>query len=380
LLKALINPSKYSNTAATNADAANQQGSITSSFLFPGRVPFAVYVEYAGEDTSRGRNYLLGNTALSWGISFPRLFKRFDFTLELTEWQNEWYVNSIYNDGLTNYGLVVGNWFGDQRVFNDIVGGRSAMARLGWDPWFGGRAEVRFRTLENQVYGAIAYQHFHELTLNYSRPWKGVVIGGEFDSGKDVFGGNYNRLAAFMRFGDTSPDRGCGDCDGETPTSDPRNQLFVDAGVHALRVRTDLTETTPKTYGPTTAGVHLGLGARRAVSDHTDLGARVEYDDLDGTNLLGVRIIDYRYRFKNPLAIVAFLGAARYDLATPAYGFYYGLGLQWRDVLPHVDVGVDARYYDSVARDHVLPSDPHTARPDSFYDISGAVLSLTYHF
>ena len=380
LLKALINPSKYSNTAASNADAANQEGSITSSFLFPGRVPFAVYVEYAGEDTSRGRNYLLGNTALSWGISFPRLFKRFDFTLELTEWQNEWYVNSIYNDGLTNYGLVVGNWFGDERVFNDIVGGRSAMARLGWDPWFGGRAEVRFRTLENQTYGAIAYQHFHELTLNYSRPWKGVVIGGEFDSGKDVFGGNYNRLAAFMRFGDTSPDRGCGDCDGETPTSDPRNQLLVDAGVHALRVRTDLTETTPKTYGPTTAGVHLGLGARRAVSDHTDLGARVEYDDLDGTNLLGVRIIDYRYRFKNPLAIVAFLGAARYDLATPAYGFYYGLGLQWRDVLPHVDVGVEARYYDSVARDHVLPSDPHTTRPDSFYDISGAVLSLTYHF
>jgi len=77
---------------------------------------------------------------------------------------------------------------------------------------------------------------------------------------------------------------------------------------------------------------------------------------------------------------VAFLGAARYDLATPAYGFYYGLGLQWRDVLPHVDVGVEARYYDSVARDHVLPSDPHTTRPDSFYDISGAVLSLTYHF
>ena len=136
--------------------------------------------------------------------------------------------------------------------------------------------------------------------------------------------------------------------------------------MHALRVRTDLTETTPKTYGPTTAGVHLGLGARRAVSDHTDLGARVEYD--------------YRYRFKNPLAIVAFLGAARYDLSTPAYGFYYGLGLQWRDVLPHVDVGVEARYYDSVARDHVLPSDPHTTRPDSFYDISGAVLSLTYHF
>jgi hypothetical protein len=70
----------------------------------------------------------------------------------------------------------------------------------------------------------------------------------------------------------------------------------------------------------------------------------------------------------------------RYALATPAYSYYYGVGLQWRDILPHLDVGIDARYYDSVARRHVLPSDPHTNRPDSFYDISGGALSLTYHF
>ena len=49
------------------------------------RRPFAVYVEYAGEDTSRGRNYLLGNTALSWGIHFPNLFRRCDLTVEMTE-------------------------------------------------------------------------------------------------------------------------------------------------------------------------------------------------------------------------------------------------------------------------------------------------------
>ena len=97
------------------------------------RFPFAVYAEYAGEDTSRGRSYLLGNSALSWGIHFPRLWERFDLTLEASEWQNAWYVHSVYQDGMTNYGIVVGNWFGDQRVFNDGVGGRSAMARVVWD-------------------------------------------------------------------------------------------------------------------------------------------------------------------------------------------------------------------------------------------------------
>jgi len=73
---------------------------------------------------------------------------------------------------------------------------------------------------------------------------------------------------------------------------------------------------------------------------------------------------------------------ARWALGTPAYGIYYGVGVQWRNVLPGLDVGLDYRYDDSVARDHLLPSDPVSpiGRPDSFYDITGEVLSLSYHF
>ena len=54
--------------------------------------------------------------------------------------------------------------------------------------------------------------------------------------------------------------------------------------------------------------------------------------------LLGVRALDYRYRFANPLALSFFLGASRYDLATPAYGYYLGAGVQWRDILPGFDL------------------------------------------
>jgi hypothetical protein len=385
LLKALFNPSKYSNTTTENLDqdATNQQASVTTSFLFGGRVPFSVYAEYAGEDTSRGRNYLLGNSALSWGIHFPRIAERFDLTMEASEWQNGWYTNTVYEDGMTNQGFVTGNWAADQRVSGDGVGGRSAMARIGWDATFGGLVELRYRLLANEEYSGVPYHHFHEVTLGYSRPWNGMVIGGEFDAGSDVFGSSFGRLSGFVRLGDRAESNvssgGSAEHDSAGET-DEASQLFVDAGAHRLRTKTDLTGTEPKTTGPSTTGIHLGLGARREVSDHSDLGARLEYDDLDGRGLLGVRLIDYRYRFANPLALGVFLGAARYDLATPAYGFYYGLGLQWRNLLPHVDVGFDLRYYDSVARDHLLPSDPHSQRPDSFYDISGGTVSLTYHF
>ena len=89
LFKAFFNPSAVRQTSQPDRQqVGNQQASFTSSLLFPGRVPFSVYFEYAGEDTSRGKNYLLGNSSLSAGIHFPRLWQRFDLTLEATEWQN----------------------------------------------------------------------------------------------------------------------------------------------------------------------------------------------------------------------------------------------------------------------------------------------------
>lgn len=81
--------------AVADRQFGNQAASFTSRFVFPGAVPFSVYAEYAGEDTSRGRNYLLGNAALSVGIDFPLSWWWFDLTFEASEWQNGWYVHSV---------------------------------------------------------------------------------------------------------------------------------------------------------------------------------------------------------------------------------------------------------------------------------------------
>ena len=389
LFNAFVNPSRYSNiNSQLSADqkAANQEASITSSVLFPGKMPFAVYAEYAGEDTSRGRPFLLGKTALSVGIHFPRLWERFDFTYETTEWQTTWYLNEIWQDGMANDGLVVGNWFGDQRVRGDFIGGQSHMVRLGWEPPFGGLLELRYRTLQNQDYGPNVYQRFRDVTFGYSRPWKDYTVGAEIDAGKDVFGASFSRVSAFMRFNENGAGFGAALADSlgdsEYGSGVKSSELFIDAGAKEYHVRTDLTNAAPRTTGPAKATPHLALGARRAVTDHSDLGARVELDDIDGHSLIGVRLIDYRYRLDSPLAVGAFLGAARYAVATPAYGFYYGLGLQYRNVLPGWDVGVELRYDDSIARTHVLPSDPATigVRNDSFYDVLGAAFTVSRTF
>jgi hypothetical protein len=388
LFSGLFSPSAGHQTAVAGQQIGNQQASITSSLLFPGRVPFSVYAEYAGEDTSRGKPYLLGNAALSIGIHFPRLWQHFDLTLETTEWQNLWYVHSVYRDGLINYGRVVGNWFGDQRVFinglgGDGVGGRSGTVKLGWEPPFGGLVQLQYRTLQNQFYDGYNYKRFNDISVGYSRPWKGVVVGTDLDTGRDVFGGNFTRLAGFIRYdegGGSLADSLVTALSGDDQPLVANGELFVETGVNSNKQNVDLTSATTRVTGPSATGAHVGVGVRRFVSEHSDLGARIEADDVQGHSLIGVRLLDYRYRFSNPLALNIFVGAARYALATPAYGLYYGAGVQWRNLLPGWDLGFDYRYANSVARDHLLPSDPQSAQPDSFYNISLFTLSISRHF
>jgi hypothetical protein len=382
LFNAFFRPSRYDNVnpnLSSTEQFGNQLAAITSEFVFPGRTPFSVYFEYAGEDTSRGRDYLLGNAALSAGIRFPRLWGRFDLTLESSEWQNGWYVNSIYGDGLRNQGNVLGHWGADQRVPGDAVGARSHMLRIGWSPPFGGHGEMRLRTLTNESYSNAGYSDAHELNARYSRPFGHLRIGADVTVGSDVFGADYTSFGAFARYIEDMQPAGSS-LAGFGAQQESGTEVFMEAGIVAGRVKADLADDLPRVSSGTETGAHFALGARRAVSDFSDLGARIEVDEIDGSMLLAARAIDYRYRFSRRYAFTFFVGAARYDLATPAYGLYYGVGGQWRNVMPNWDVGFDLRYATKVARDHLLPEDPGGVREDSFYDISGATLALIRRF
>jgi hypothetical protein len=395
VLQAFFDPSKAQSKGFGTEDVVGkQEASVTSRFLFPGPVPFAVYFEYAGNDTDAGRNYLLGKPDLSAGIHFPHLGP-FDLTFENSYWAPTWYIHGYssvqtgYGSGITNDGDSFGHWFGDQRAFGDAVGGRSNMARLGWEPSFGGLVEAQLRMLVNDSlynYGAVtpvAYKHEYMGSLSYSYPWRDYIVGGEFDEGRDVFGARYTRFAAFMRYGDALSHgySGGGDDSLGSLGRPDGAELFVDAGVNASRVNVDLTGITARYTESIQPAPELGFGARRAVSDHQDLGVRIEADDIHHRAFYNFRLLDYRYRFNNPLALSLFGGAARYNLTTPAYGFTFGAGAQWRNLFPGWDLGLDYLYGIKVARLRVLPTDVQGGtRPDSFYDIDRVSLYLSRKF
>jgi len=396
LLRDFFEPSGLSQTQG------NQEASYVSRFVFPGKTPFAVYAQYAGEDNSDGGSYLLGNVALAVGIYFPRIWRHFDVTYEITEWQNIWYVHNVYLDGMTSNGLVLGNWGADQRNFNDGVGARTQMLRIGWEPPFGGYLQEQVRTLVNQTYyggdsrqysptnpPAYPYHHFLDASVTYSRPWRDVTVGGEVEGGRDVYGESFWRVSGFLRYGGDARTRDDGAIDDDDDSyhggANPKgSELFVDAGVNVNKVRVNLDPDVPQFSTTLQVDPHFGLGARRAVSTNNDLGVRVELDEVASHALYGFRFLDYRYRFGDSFALGMFLGVDRYQLATPAYSMYAGFGGQWRNfwpaLLPKFDLGLDFRYAQNIARDHVLATDPDTPRPDSFYKIESAVLYLSRRF
>ena len=389
IFQALFNPTKGQTPVPSSGVPllGKQEASVTSNFVFSGKVPFSVYFEYAGNDTSGG-SYQFSRTAFSAGIHVPRAGP-FDLTYEFSEWQPTWYVKSAtttqtgYGDGITNYLLSTGHWFGDQRAFGDAVGGQSNMVRVGWEPHFGGLLEAQFRSLVNEpysLYSTFAYHHAYTGSLIYSYPWRDCVVGTEVDYGRDVYGESYTRLAGFLRYGDALHSD-YDTAEGPDASRSANAEIFVDVGVVANRVQADITSNTPRINSGTAYGPHLALGARRAVSEHQDLGAAVEADDIQGLSLVSARLLDYRYRFTGPLAVNVFAGAARYATPTPAYGIYYGAGFQWRSIVPHWDLGIDYRYGNKLDRLRTLPSDPQGGyRPDAYYDISMVTLYVSRKF
>jgi hypothetical protein len=155
------------------------------------------------------------------------------------------------------------------------------------------------------------------------------------------------------------------------------SEVLVDFGLNSTRVDADIATYT-SIVTTSTSGYHVGVGARRAL-EHGSIGARLELEDVDSNLLIAVRALDYKHAFTDKLSIGGFLGAARLDLATPAYGYWLGGAVEY-DFSPHWAVSFDLTIGDKLARDNLLPTDPQGGRPDNFYNLRGLSIYLSRRF
>jgi hypothetical protein len=384
---ALTVNSNRPDVAGTSQEFGNQAASLASSILFPGKLPLAVKIEYAGEDNSYAGSYRLGDSALMLGVDFPSLGRRFDASYEFSEWQNVWYTHHIYPAGLTNKGRVIGHWFGDQRVVGDPITGSGHMFRAGLRMDSGDYLQASYRTLRfGDVLGVSlappdSYQPLHQISFNYSTTWQGHSVDAGIYGGRGALQGAYGGISATFDLATVStlPDVGY-----TAPQQvDSEVEFFVDVGANSSQIYDIVISEQRYRLTKSELGYHLGLGVRRPISDQSDLGVRIERDIVNRESLWSFRAIDYRYRLNRRVAASAFAGVGRYHVGAAAFGYYWGAGAQWLDLAPGWNISVDWRNYDKLSRNRILDSDPQDTSgilPRMHFDISGVSAYISRRF
>lgn len=196
LMDAFFNAKAADNIGLEGRDFGNQLSSVTTRYTYSEGMPFSVYMEFAGEDTSAASDIHLGNSAMMYGLHLPVLPFDLDVTYEHAEWQNGWYVNGVYNDGPQNQGSTIGHWHTNYRTLQDNSGGRAHMLKILRDNYNGSSLTGTLRGVENAGDGSWG----QEVSVQYAQAWGPSIIGTTVISGENVIGESYFYLSGFIRW------------------------------------------------------------------------------------------------------------------------------------------------------------------------------------
>ncbi|NQD37419.1 hypothetical protein HPT27_10290 [Permianibacter sp. IMCC34836] len=188
------NPTDCPEDDPNNCELGNQQAAISNRMNFSGNTPFAIYFEYAAEDTAALSNTKLGNLAVSGGFYFPFLFDgNWSFNYEFSQWQNYWYFHHIYQNGYTNDGVVMGHWGANEREFGSSAGATAQSVSIGWQTDAESRLEIAYRQIENASYAGFDYHVGKELGLRYSVMIAGFRLNLNLLAGRSVYDETFRR-------------------------------------------------------------------------------------------------------------------------------------------------------------------------------------------
>lgn len=201
VLEAFLQPrNKDNRDTGDQADFGNQLSSVTTRYTFAGAFPLSVYMEYAGEDTSGASGLALGNTSLMFGLHAPKFTKDVDLSYEYASWQNAWYVNGNYDDGLRNFDHIIGHWGASNRDFEESVGAQSHYLKVNLAMLGGRSLTADLRIIKNENYYESEYETGGEASIGYSYGFGDFISSYKLTLGKSVWGEEYSRLTGSVRW------------------------------------------------------------------------------------------------------------------------------------------------------------------------------------
>ena len=171
--------------------------------------------------------------------------------------------------------------------------------------------------------------------------------------------------------------------DNSTVNTDPLIfRLDTGLNIYSLRHHEYINDPIPS-FGDFEAAPVFGLAVEQAIDHDQTWGTKLEFQFIEYNMLTTIRALDYKFRLSDDWRIGGFIGAAHYDFRTPSFGYTAGVGVFYRPASwGNFGLGLEGQYVDKLARDKFHDDDPkgENVGPDSFIDIRGIALTLTYEF
>ena len=133
------------------------------------------------------------------------------------------------------------------------------------------------------------------------------------------------------------------------------------------------------------SGYHLGFGIKNQYgkSQTHYFGFGIDVNEIDGSQLISYRALDYEKSWGSQFRTGAFFGAASLDSGLPQNGYYAGFNLSYANLIKGMDLVAEYRVGDGLARDRQSRlGDPavEDGKPDVFLDFKSIALMARWRF
>lgn len=157
---------------------------------------------------------------------------------------------------------------------------------------------------------------------------------------------------------------------------------FIAIGINSHSIQTDFDNPQVDSQDIRDEGYHFSVGIRNAYgrSERHLLGFGIDIDEVGSDTVIGYRALDYNYHLNKRIRFGGFFGAASIDTGLPQNGYYAGISMSVLKILWKLDLTLEFRRADGLARDRRPGSDPEGTRGDIFLDYNSPSAALTWRF
>ncbi|MFT7561537.1 MAG: hypothetical protein ACI93R_003464 [Flavobacteriales bacterium] len=158
-------------------------------------------------------------------------------------------------------------------------------------------------------------------------------------------------------------------------------ESHINAGFQSHSTTQTFDDSAAGTVKNSDSSLYLGAGFSNIYGSDQQhsFGMGIDFEHILGDRLIGLRALDYQLKVHKYIKVGGFFGAATLDSGAAQNGYYYGVNLALTETVKHLDIVLEMRFGDGLARDRIT-GDPAGTPPDIFMDYQSSALYARWNF